>query len=114
MIKCYNSFDRIICVAETVKENFTSLFDLNVDCQVLYNVNETEQIIEKSKEEQNIIKNDKSTYNIISVGRLSFSHKGYDRLVRIHKKLLENGVNNKLYLVGEGADKENLIKMIKN
>lgn len=113
MIKCYNSFDRIICVAETVKENFTSLFDLNVDCQVLYNVNETEQIIEKSKEEQNIIKNDKSTYNIISVGRLSFSHKGYDRLVRIHKKLLENGVNNKLYLVGEGADKENLIKMIK-
>lgn len=113
MAKCYNSFDKIICVAATVKENFNSLFDLKVDCDVLYNVNETEQIIEKSKEKQNIIKHSKGTYNIISVGRLSFAHKGYDRLVRIHKRLLDNGVDNKLYILGEGADREKLTKMIK-
>lgn len=112
MAKCYNSFDKIICVADTVKKNFSSLFDLKVDCEVLYNVNETEQIIEKSKEEQNVIKHSNGTYNIVSVGRLSFAHKGYDRLVRIHKRLLENGIDNKLYILGEGGDKDKLLRMI--
>ncbi|WP_294954286.1 glycosyltransferase [uncultured Eubacterium sp.] len=114
MTKCYNSFDKIICVADTVKENFCSLFDVKADCKVLYNVNETNQIIEKSKESQDIISHCDGCFNIVSVGRLSFEHKGYDRLVRIHKRLLDNGINSKLYILGEGGDRNKLELMIKD
>ncbi len=112
MNECYGSFDKIVCVSETVKNNFLSLTDLMTECTVLYNVNETEKIIQLSNEKQNTISVLDESKNIISVGRLSMSHKGYDRLIRIHKKLLDNGINNKLYILGEGEDKDKLQKLI--
>ena len=46
-----------------------------------------------------------------SVGRLVYE-KGFDRLLKIHKKLLENGVNNKLWIIGEGIERTSLEKYI--
>ncbi len=112
MAKCYNSFDKIICVSETVKEDFCSLFKVKTVCEILYNVNEIDYIIEKSKEKQVIIKKSENSFNIVSVGRLSFEHKGYDRLVRIHKRILDKGIQNNLYIIGEGRDREKLEGLI--
>lgn len=111
--ECYNKFDRVVCVANSIKKDFTDIFNIKVPVDVLYNVNETDLIKKICLEKQNQIKKDNNCYNLISVGRLSFKHKGYDKLVRIHKKLIENGINNKLYILGEGQDRENLISMIK-
>lgn len=112
MEKCYNSFDRIICVAETVKSNFTSLTNVQAECKVLYNVNETSQIIELSKQTQKEIIKSNDFINIISVGRLSINHKGFDRLIRIHKRLLDDKIPNKVYILGEGADRSKLEQLI--
>lgn len=69
-------------------------------------------IIEKSKEKQNLIVPSDDCYNIISVGKLVNNHKGFDRLVRIHYQLQKDGINNRLYIVGDGADKQKLEEMI--
>ncbi len=113
MCKCYNSFDRILCVAKNVKEKFESFLDLDVPCEVLYNVNDTNAIINKAEECQNeIIKKEKSI-NIISVGRL-IPLKGYDKLIKIQKRLLDEGIKNNLYILGEGPEHQNLQKLIGN
>lgn len=109
---CYNKFNKIICVAETVKDSFLSFVNLNIPCEVLYNVNETKAIIEKGQEKQELIDCDFDGFNIVSVGRLSIGHKGFDRLISIHKKLLDEGVKNRLYIIGEGDDRFALEKQI--
>lgn len=98
--QCYSTFDKIICVAETVKRDFQSLLSVATPCEVLYNTNETGEIVDKAKKplDNYIFSND---FNLISVGRL-ISEKGYDRLIKIHRRLLDNGVNNHLYLLGQG------------
>lgn len=108
-IYCYNKFDKIVCVADTIKDSFESLFDVKSKCITLYNVNDTKMIIEKSNDEQGTINTDE--LNLISVGRL-IPVKRFERLINVHKKLLDNGINNKLYILGEGQDKEKLQKQI--
>lgn len=112
MNDCYNSFNKIICVAETVKSNFLRLSDVKCPCEVLYNVNQTDYIIEKSLEKQDSVLHNDDCINIVSVGRLIINHKGYERLIAIHKRLLEQGVNNKLYILGEGPDHKKLQALI--
>lgn len=101
---CYNSFDKVICVAETVKSSFLSYVNLEPPCEVLYNVNETRMIVEKGEETQDKIDSNFDGFNLVSVGRLSIGHKGFDRLINIHKKLIDTGIRNKLFIIGEGSD----------
>lgn len=110
--KCYSKFDKIVCVAKTVESNFNSYFHLENKTKVIYNVIDKETILKKSKESQNLIKPSENCFNIVSVGKLVNNHKGFDRLIRIHYKLQENGINNKLYIIGEGEDRKKLESMI--
>ena len=104
---CYNSFDKIICVAKTVKDNFTSLLDIKTSVDVLYNTNESQEIINKSQEKPDDLTLNKNETNIVSVGKLA-DIKGYDRLLEIHKKLLDDGIKNHVYILGVGGDKDKL------
>lgn len=107
MKSCYDRFNKIICVSKTVKDSFMDFTKTKALCEVLYNVNETDKIAEKSKEQQDIIKKSEDFYSIISVGRL-IPLKQYDVLIDVHKKLISSGVNNKLYILGEGDEHNNL------
>lgn len=109
---CYNSFDKVICVAETVKSSFLSYVNLEPPCEVLYNVNETRSIIDKGEETQDKIDSNFDGFNLVSVGRLSIGHKGFDRLINVHKKLIDDGIKNKLYIIGEGDDHSKLQNQI--
>lgn len=111
--KCYSKFDEIVCVSDTVKQIFlgtSGLNESNVD--VLYNTNETDQIIEKSKDDVDDVIFDKNTVNICSVGKVTGT-KGYGRLARAHKKLIDEGLNHHIYILGIGEDEEKIKKYIK-
>lgn len=111
--KYYSKFDEIICVSNTVKQIFletSGLNESNVD--VLYNTNETDQIVEKSKEVVDDVVFDKNTVNICSVGKITGT-KGYDRLARVHKRLINEGLNHHIYILGIGEDKDKINKYIK-
>lgn len=108
----YNKFDKIVCVSKTVQEQFDSIFELNDKTEVIYNVIDTESILTKSKERQNLIHPNDDYFNIVASGKLCNSIKGFDRLIRIHKTLLDDGIKNKVFIIGEGEDKSKLESLI--
>lgn len=109
--ECYQKFDYTVCVSEWVKQYFTKTFNFENAIGVLYNTNETKAIVEKSKEAVTDIVFDKECFNLCSVGKV-VKVKGFERLVTIHKRLLEDGIKNHVYILGVGAEQANLEKQL--
>lgn len=53
---------------------------------------------------------DSSLPTFISVGTV-FPQKGFDRLLKVHKRLLNEGFKHKILIVGNGYDFENIKKL---
>ena len=111
-IDCYKKFNKIICVSSGVKDTFIKKMGFSENIITKINPINSKDIIEKSNEEVYDIQRD-DDFLICSVGRL-IPEKGYDMLIRCHKRLLENGIKNKLWIIGEGNERSNLEKYIKN
>lgn len=111
--KCYNKFDKIVCVSEDVKNDFKCLFNQVNSIDVLYNTNETKDIVKKSNEQIYDILFDPNSLKLIGVGKL-LKTKGFDRLAKIVCKLINNGYNIQLFILGVGPLKEELEQYIKN
>lgn len=108
---CYKRFDRIVCVSETVKDSFNNIFRVDVPVEVFYNTVESEVIRKNSEKLVKDIDFKSDEINIISVAKLMKS-KGYDRLVKIQKKLRDDGFKTHVYIVGKGEELSHLEKMI--
>ncbi|MCR5149607.1 MAG: glycosyltransferase [Clostridiales bacterium] len=110
--RCYKRFDKTVCVSETVKKDFSSLFPYCAEPEVLYNTVESKIISEKSSEEITDLSFSADKINLISVAKLQYV-KGYDRLIEALKTLRENRpeIPFHLFLVGIGEEKENLEKL---
>ncbi len=106
--KCYRSYDLTVCVADTVKRNFLSLVDVD-NCIVLYNTNETDKILKLANEP--IEESLSNEVNVFSVGRLT-NQKGYDRLIEVHNKLINEGIKHHIYILGTGDAQEKLVQKI--
>lgn len=109
---CYNKFDNTVCVSKYVMNNFIENFDFKKPIEVLYNTNETAEIVEKSKDKVDDYDFDTGVKTLVAIGTLKKT-KGFDKLVRIHKKLLDNGVDNRVIVLGTGPEEENLKQLIK-
>lgn len=112
MNKCYSKFDYIACVSNFVKKDFLSLlpFIQKEKVGIIYNTVES-NIIRRLAEEKIEIKIDQSKINICGIGTLKTS-KGFDRLIRIHKKLSDDGYPVHTYLLGEGPEEKKLKQMV--
>lgn len=97
---CYNRFDRAICVSQFVQEDFCRILDFQRPCQVLYNTVESDKIVTLSREEAPELVED-GAVRIVAVGTLK-STKGYDRMLRIQKRLRDEGYNTHFYALGIG------------
>lgn len=109
-IECYRKYDEIICVSESVKQGFLKKFGNFENLKVIYNPCDDKKILECSLENQTIIPND-NVFKIVTVGRLC-EQKGYDRLLRIHNKLIHEEYFHKLYILGEGNKRTELEQYI--
>ena len=107
----YNLFDEIVGVSKNVVDSFEKILQPKVPLHVLYNVNETEKIRKLALHKlelafpQNIL-------NICSVGKIT-ANKGFDRLLEVHKRLLDEGFPHQINIVGIGEDQVQLEKKIK-
>lgn len=106
----YSSFDRVIAVSEGVKKAFSEHCP-RPHLRVLYNTNETEQILEKAMLEPENAQFDTTLPCICSVGKL-IPIKGFDRLLNVHKRLLNEGLNHRIYILGLGAEQKALEKQM--
>ena len=106
----YKKFNKIVCVSQYAKEKFIERMGIKENVIVRYNINLTDDI--KNKAEEKIEeKFNENTFKVCSVGRL-VEAKGYDRLLKIHKRLMDEGLKHDLIIVGDGPDKENLMNYI--
>lgn len=110
--KCYERFNRVIAVSQTVKEDLqTILAPDTLPIDVLYNTNESERILKKAEDP---IPNNlflKSQFNIVSVGRVR-PVKGYDRLARIHLRLIQSGFPVHTYILGVGPQQAEIERFV--
>ena len=109
-IDCYNKFDKIVCVSSDVKNHFIHKTGITENILIQTNPINSEEIIEKSKEK--ILENLKKDGLVLcAVGRLAYE-KGFDRLLKIHKRLLSENIKNTVWIVGEGGERKRLEKYI--
>lgn len=111
-IKCYEKFHKIISVSKTVESDFRNALSVKNSYEVLYNTNESDKIIADSHEVVEDMYFKQNEVNLIGVGKL-LKNKGFDRIARITKRLLDEQYPVHLYVLGEGAEKENLQHYIK-
>lgn len=110
-VVCYNRFDQIIGVSETVKTSFLSVLPVNTPMQVLYNTNESAIITEQAQEpvEPNLFSDKK--IKLVGVGKLLKS-KGFDRMARIIRQLRDEKYPVHLYILGVGPLQQELEQYI--
>lgn len=111
--ECYNKFNQIICVSKTVKQDFSSLVNLQNPVNILYNTNESDQITSLSKEIVEDILFSNQEIKLIGVGKL-LTNKGFDRILKITKKLYTLGYSLHTYILGIGPEENYLRNYIKN
>lgn len=111
-VKCYNRFDKMIYVSKYVEVDFNSILDYKGDSAVLYNTVETDEILKKSREEvTEIVKDEK--INLVAVGTLK-ENKGYERLLRIIRRFVDEKYKVRLYILGIGPLQQELEQYVKD
>lgn len=106
--KKFNYFDHIIAVSNAARDGFIHTFkDFHSKIVVINNIFDVNKL--KTKETITLSGNQK----IMFVGRLTKS-KGVDILILEFKKVLEQIKNVKLYIIGDGEEKENLMQLVKD
>ncbi len=98
-LACYNKYDRIVCVSETVRKCISSW--LEGPMVILYNLIDSSQIITLAKEEPEMKLPSTMPY-LVFVGALE-QNKGIVRLLSVHKRLLREGHLHHLCIIGDGS-----------
>ena len=106
---CYNKMDTMVFVSETTRDTFLKNCAYTGKAAVLYNTNQSEEILRKAAEE---VKLSSKEFCWCGVGKLLAS-KGFDRMIRIQKRLTDEGYKTHFYALGEGRQREELEALVK-
>lgn len=107
--KCYEKFDAIVCVSETMKDAFIEKYGMAEKVYVLYNPLDTKKIAEKSNEKISFDFSDK--LNVVLAGSF-IKVRGYDRFVNACERLKKDSKNFSALIMGDGEEKEKIKEMI--
>jgi glycosyltransferase involved in cell wall biosynthesis len=129
-------YDKIMVISEKIQQDFEKIAKNEAEKAKIvriYNPLDTEEILKKSEvrsqklevgrwkmEDKNSnltcenleleTRNSKLEPTFVSVGTV-FPQKGFDRLLKVHKKLLEVSLPHKILILGDGYDFENIKKL---
>lgn len=111
--KLYNKFSKLVFVSKSNLKSFEEIYPKNkAEKKVIYNYIDSKQVLEKAEIEEKIEFN-KDNINLVTVARL-VQQKAFDRLIKVHTKLIKEGIQHNIYIIGDGPEKENLQNLIKN
>ena len=107
----YGRFHRVITVSRTAEAAFRSVFPQVTGTTVLYNTNDSAAILRLAGEtpEEVFQPNERK---LVGVGKL-VPVKAFDRFIRIHAKLRQEGYPVHSYILGEGALRPELEQLVK-
>lgn len=107
--RAYASYDKIVCVSNTVECAFGEKYGLNDRTCTIYNPIDVDGIRREAKSSACI--KDAKHFNIISIGRL-VPQKGYDRLLRVVRNLHELYPSVRMTILGDGGERGKLEQYI--
>jgi len=105
--KCYDNLSDIVCVSDDAKLAFIKEVSSKNEPLVIHNPIDKQKILNKS-EENNKCEINKTCFTICSVGRL-VKLKGFDRLIEATGKLIKQGYEINVWILGKG-ELENELK----
>ena len=111
-IRKFFGFDKIMVISEHIQKDFENQArteDERKRIVRIYNPLDTHEILEKSKIPLHLPSSNFHSL-FISVGTV-FPQKGFDRLLKVHKKLLEEGFAHRILILGDGYDFENVKRL---
>ena len=106
----YSAYNKIVCVSQSVHHSFCDLYGLTNKTVTIYNPIDINDIRTKSNQ---IIHKERKTIHLISIGRL-IPQKGYAILLKVVKRLYNNGYPIHLLIIGDGEEKVSLEDYIDN
>lgn len=113
MVDSFERYDRIICVSDSTLRGYVDIYRKGNDSpklEVLYNALDLSDIVEKAKEPINLPET--SRMKFVVVIRLSHE-KTVDRAILAADRLLKEGYDFEMRILGDGAELESLQNLIK-
>lgn len=105
-VQCFSRFHSSVFVAQEVMNAFSAYCPVQ-NGTVLYNTNESKRILTMAEESmgQGVFLDDE--IKLIGVGKIE-EVKGFERLARVHKRLVGDGFPVHTYILGEGSKKREI------
>ena len=109
-IRKFFGFDKIMVISKYIQKDFENQAKTEQEKSRIvriYNPLDTKEILTKAEQF------DKHRFEVptfVSVGTV-FPQKGFDRLLKVHKRLLEDGLNHRILILGDGYDFENVKRL---
>ncbi len=113
-IRKFFGFDKIMVISEHIQKDFQNMArneDESNRIIRIYNPLDTQEILTKAEFNPNFQLPASGFQPLfVSVGTV-FPQKGFDRLLKVHKRLLEEGFKHLVLIVGDGYDFENIKRL---
>ena len=106
--RCYRRFSDIVCVSGDARKAFVEKMAYEDPVKVILNPIDRRAILESGSDAGSF---EKKRFTIVSVGRLE-RLKGYDRLIEVAGRLIGEGYDFDLLILGEGALRDALSKLV--
>ncbi|MGU3374226.1 glycosyltransferase [Chryseobacterium sp. M5A1_1a] len=103
-------FDRILVISNKLKEEMQKLAHNEIEKQAvikIFNPIDKEDTLQKADIEINDFPFSEDLPTFVTIGTV-YPQKGYDRLLDVHKKLMDEGLKHQIIIIGDGYDFENI------
>ncbi|AYY83716.1 glycosyltransferase [Chryseobacterium indologenes] len=110
IIRQFFKFDRILVISNKLKEEMQKLAASDKEKQSvirIFNPIDREDTLQKANMEIKDFPFSGELPTFITIGTV-YPQKGYDRLLDVHKKLMDEGLKHQIIIIGDGFDFENI------
>ena len=111
-LRKFFGFDKILVISNKINDLFLCIANTEVEKQKIvriYNPIDVEEILNLAKIPCDLKKKE-GIKTFVSIGTV-FPQKGFDRLLRAHKRLIDEGFLHNVWIVGDGYDFPNIEKL---
>ena len=108
-VRCFNKIDKVICVSKRAMDTVPRVYHRTHNMFVVNNPNDTKKIRELSKE---VNVPAKRRFTFVNASRFDDKQKGYTRMIKVCKNLVDEGYEFDFWLVGDGIDYEKIVALI--
>src|SRR5690554_1820988 len=112
-IRKFFGYDKVMVNSDEVYDDFRSLAKSNDEVNRLvriYNPLDTQEVLKLAELPMKNYQFNKKTPTFLAIGTI-YPAKGYDRLLKVHKKLLDEGFQHRILIIGDGYDFENILNL---